>query len=361
MNKMKEFDNILNDCLERILTEGETIERCLERYPEQAAELEPLLQTSLFAKKASAISPRPEFRERARYQLRAALQEMEEKKARRFSLFSWQPRWATVVVSSVLILLLASSGTVAAAGNSMPDETLYPVKLATETVRLALTPSTIGKAELYVKLADKRVAEIIRMAEKSQPEQVERVARRLNAYLAQAANLAASLENGAVTVMAPPPEALEAPVLPAEKAAPEKEAVIMAPAPPGAAEEAPTPSAAQAPPEKETEVRVAPERLVPREAPALAPAPEAAVPSVRPAMDDRGGVGGGDVTVLDKRARLRAILIRRAKENPEALRAALASAPESVKRALRRAIATSDAEYQRVLEILKERNQRRTP
>ena len=92
MKKEKEFDNILDECLERILTKGETVEQCLASYPEQAAELEPLLQTALSTKETLAIKPRPEFRERARYQLRAALQEMEEKRQRRFAFFSWQPR-----------------------------------------------------------------------------------------------------------------------------------------------------------------------------------------------------------------------------------------------------------------------------
>jgi len=77
MRKSKEFDNILDDCLERLLTEGETIEQCLESYSERAAELKPLLQTVLATKKASAIQPRPEFKARARYQFLSALQTME--------------------------------------------------------------------------------------------------------------------------------------------------------------------------------------------------------------------------------------------------------------------------------------------
>jgi len=203
MKKAKEFNNILDECLERVLIKGEAIEQCLASYPEQAAELEPLLQTALAAKKASAIKPRPEFREKARYQFRSALQGMKVERGRRF--FSWQPRWATAVIV-VLVLLLASGGTVAAAGNSMPDSPLYPVKLATETVRLALTPSALGKAELYARLVDKRVVEIINMAEKGKPEQVERAAQRLNTYLARVASLAApSQETGELLAPAPRP------------------------------------------------------------------------------------------------------------------------------------------------------------
>jgi len=199
--KNKEFNNILDECLERLLVKGETIEQCLESYPEQATELEPLLQTALTAKKASAIQPRPEFKARARYQFRSALREAEAKRSRRF--FGWQPRWATAV-AIVLILLLAGSGTVAAAGNSMPDETLYPVKLATEDVRLRLTPSDLGKAQLYASFADKRVLEIALMAEKGKPELVERIAQRLDTHLTMIAYLVSAQDKGPEIMMAPP-------------------------------------------------------------------------------------------------------------------------------------------------------------
>ncbi len=47
----KEFDNILDECMERLLFKGETVELCLESYPEQAVELKPLLQTALATKR----------------------------------------------------------------------------------------------------------------------------------------------------------------------------------------------------------------------------------------------------------------------------------------------------------------------
>ena len=225
--KNKEFDNILDECLERLLVKGETIEQCLASYPEQATELEPLLQTALAAKKVSAIHPRPEFRARARYQFHSALREVGTKRGLRF--FGWQPRWATAV-AMVLIMLLAGSGTVAAAGNSMPDEPLYPVKLATEQVRLRLTPSNLGKAQLYVNFADKRVLEIARMAEVGKPELVERTARRLDTHLAMIAYLVSPPEQEEAVLMAPPAE--EAPAPPPTKA----------PGPPGETDGRPVPT-----------------------------------------------------------------------------------------------------------------------
>ncbi|MDH5695484.1 MAG: DUF5667 domain-containing protein [Dehalococcoidia bacterium] len=208
MKTSKEFDNVLDECLERVLVKGETIEQCLQSYPEQAAELEPLLQTALVAKKASAIQPRAEFKARARYQFHSALQEAASRRSR--PLFGWFPQWATVV-TIVLVLMLVGGGTVVAADNSMPDELLYPVKLETERVWLILTPSDIGKAQLCARLADRRVAEIIYMANKGDAQQVELIAQRLDKRLVMLAVLASAVQAEGVPEMLAPAPAEEAP------------------------------------------------------------------------------------------------------------------------------------------------------
>jgi len=186
MKKDKEFNSILDECLERLLVKAETIEQCLASYPEQAAELEPLLQTMAATRKALAIQPDPEFKARARYQLQSALREVKTGRGL-FSFFNWQPRWVVVVVP-VLVLLLAGGGTGAVAGSSMPDNPLYSVKLATEQVQLRLASSGIDKAELHAKLADRRVAEIVNLADKDEPQKIEQTAERLNEHLVMIAS-----------------------------------------------------------------------------------------------------------------------------------------------------------------------------
>jgi hypothetical protein len=179
MKKMSEFENILDDCLERLVG-GETMERCLGSYPEQALELEPLLRTAQATREASAIAPRAEFRARARYEFRSALHdEMSRKKQPRFVL---RRGWvvALMVIGS---LLVSGGGTVLAAGDSMPDSPLYSVKLATERVQMALTPSPVGKAQLCAKQADRRVSELIYLASKGDTQQVEAATERLDERL----------------------------------------------------------------------------------------------------------------------------------------------------------------------------------
>jgi len=283
--KNSEFENILNECLDR-LASGETLEQCLQSYPEQAAQLEPLLQMAQAVIKVSAILPRAEFKARARYEFHSALQA--EATKRHQPLFSLRRRWS-VALMVVSILLLAGGGTVVAASNSMPDSPLYPVKLAAEQVQLALTPSDIGKARLCAVLADRRVAEIICMADKGDAQRVELLTQRLDERLEMLAELASAEGEDE-----------------GEKGAP---AVLMAPSAP--AEEAPAP----------------------------APAEEA------PADEGVSAEGKG-------RAELRGLVMRCADTNPAALRAMLKEAPASAKPALRRAIFISEIGYDRALAAL---------
>ena len=69
------FDDILNDCLDRMAA-GETPGRCVGRYPEHADELEPLLATaSATHRLASATVPRPEARAAGLARLNRAIAE----------------------------------------------------------------------------------------------------------------------------------------------------------------------------------------------------------------------------------------------------------------------------------------------
>jgi len=345
----KEFTNILDDCLDRILVKGESIEQCLQSYPAFASELGPLLKTALFAHKASAVAPRPEFRERARFQFQAALREMATKKEKRgFFSFSALPRFATVAVSIILALVIAGSGTVAAAGNSLPDSPLYPVKIATETVQLKLAGTPLEKAELYAKLADKRVTELVKMAEKGKPEQVQKVAQRLNGLLmamameAKANGEVAAMMAGEQVPMMQSPEAGAA-VAPAVT-----ETVDAASAPTPKLVPAPMPRPAPGPmpkpvPAPDVTAKKAPAPTKEKAPVAIAPTP----PTVTPQPLDPNMLAQ-----MQKRAQLKMMVSEKASVNSDAIREALKNAPESVKPALYQALTVADSGYQQALQAL---------
>jgi hypothetical protein len=305
MGKTREFDNILDECLERLLLGGETIDQCLVRYPEQAVELRPLLETALAAKKVSNIQPRPEFRSRARYQFRAALQEAPARRG--FLAFAW-PAWATVV-AIVLALLLSGGSTVALAANSMPDEPLYSIKVATEQVRLAFTFSDIGKADLNAQFADRRISEIAAIANRAKPEDLDKATKLLNEHLEKVAVLAETWAGEEKANM------LRVPSM-----APET-----TPTSPTAPEPAPTPA--------------------PTPAPAAPPAQTSPSTDEEEQGDMEGSVDG-------ELARLRMEVERNAVRHPAMLREMLETAPESAKPALRRALVITEARYQQALQAV---------
>ena len=187
--KNRDIDAILEECLE-LMAQGKTVADCLAAYPSQSAELKSLLETALTVKKAMSIEPNPAFKARARYQFRTVMAKAAEKKRR--PLFGWRPRWAVAVASLMLALVVSSGGVAVASTNSMPDDFLYPVKLATEQVMLNLTFSAEGKARRYMEMADERVAEIVYLAGKGDIKGMENANRRLGGYLSTIAGLTAS-------------------------------------------------------------------------------------------------------------------------------------------------------------------------
>ncbi|MBM3141613.1 MAG: hypothetical protein FJ005_01010 [Chloroflexi bacterium] len=190
----RKLDDIFNECYERIRS-GESLKSCLKRYPEHAAELESLLKTSFdIGRRASYIQPRPEFKHWAQVRLEGAQRyAKQQRQAERPGLFSWRQGWA-VAVTAILVLLLTGGSTVAASSNALPDQPLYPVKLATEQVRLAFAISDTSKAELHTKLAENRALEIETMADQGKTEYAVSAAEKLANQLEQANYAIAKVE-----------------------------------------------------------------------------------------------------------------------------------------------------------------------
>jgi hypothetical protein len=157
----KGFDEILNICLARVIERGESIEQCLEGYPELTAELQPLLEAALAASGASsATKARPEFERLAKYRFLSALQEKSGKKSEsKMPLWRWQRRLA-VAFAVILVLFLVGAGTVTASASSLPGDMLYPVKTATEKIQGFFKFGNEAKAGFYIELAQRRLSEI---------------------------------------------------------------------------------------------------------------------------------------------------------------------------------------------------------
>ncbi len=187
----RKFEDILDECLKRVLTNREEIEQCLRDHPEVAKELEPLLRAALAAAKAAPPSPRPEFKARTKELILSGIRVKVESKPRRTFLLTRWPRWA-MATFLILVLVLLSISTVVVSAKSMPDEPLYPIKLATERLQLAFARSDISKVRLNAKFAERRAEEMARMAQEGRIRKVEELAERLAIHLERIGKVAAA-------------------------------------------------------------------------------------------------------------------------------------------------------------------------
>lgn len=176
----KRFEDLLDECLKRIIAGEQTIEDCLATHPEEAAELEPLLRLALSVTQASSFKAPYGVRERIEYRIQAAFRERTSPRAS--PVVFWRRRWASAV-AGLLALLLAGGGTVAASNRSLPDQPLYPVKLAAEQVQVSLTPQDMSKAQLYAKFIERRIQEQQRMAQRGRAAEMDMLTRRLIDHL----------------------------------------------------------------------------------------------------------------------------------------------------------------------------------
>jgi hypothetical protein len=131
------MEKVLVDALEHSLARleaGQSLEDCLQAYPELADGLRPLLETALraIAARPSEIPRDVLQRSRARL-LSQALSIPTVANSRRLQ----RPRLVPVIAATVLVLLTGSR-VIAASAQSLPGDLLYPVKRTVERVNLQI-------------------------------------------------------------------------------------------------------------------------------------------------------------------------------------------------------------------------------
>ncbi|MGD0765621.1 MAG: DUF5667 domain-containing protein [Dehalococcoidia bacterium] len=199
------LEEIFSDCLESLSSGRRTLAQCLAAYPEEAARLEPLLTTALRVDDALSAEPRPEFVAAARQRflrvtaqsltesfrteprpsfvaatrkrfLEAAQQMVSTGKSRAWRLPSFlrpslSPR--PLAASICVLFLMAFTGfgsiVVVSAGDAVPGDWRYPVKRATEEVRLKLAFGEGARRGVKVDLARERLYEIKTLTAEGHP------------------------------------------------------------------------------------------------------------------------------------------------------------------------------------------------
>ncbi len=190
-NNFRDFDTILEQCLEAVQQGTKSVEECLQENPEFQEELAPLLKLTNRLLEARELKVSPEFRqaalgrfksqsngsqlvkaspwptlvepvERNESGFRAVLPAIQPVHSPRTRQVNWRFSFSISLVV-VLCLALLTAGVGLAAQSSLPGGMFYPVKIAIEGATLNLAGSEVRAAELHLAYAERRLVEIDRL------------------------------------------------------------------------------------------------------------------------------------------------------------------------------------------------------
>ena len=149
-----DLETILDTCLYQIEEGESSVDECLARYPEHAAQLQPLLMAATKLARARAMVPDPSYKLRARSQLNTYMQQNPQRK--RVSPVLWR---FSIAFATVMMLFLAS-GT-AFAQQALPGDALYTWKLTSEHVWRYTSDDQLG---YDIALSNRRMHELLEVS-----------------------------------------------------------------------------------------------------------------------------------------------------------------------------------------------------
>lgn len=174
---------LMAECADRVLAGGSTV-ACLERYPEHASALEPLLSAVLDVHRLRQVPARSAaVKAASRAKFLAGAQTLLEPAestggpvAQRGKWWRGLPAWLggtpgarglpqmmpSGLAAALVIIVLAGlllTGMVSASASALPGNLLYPVKTATERVQVLLTFDLEDRERLLDELAQRRIDE----------------------------------------------------------------------------------------------------------------------------------------------------------------------------------------------------------
>jgi hypothetical protein len=183
--KKLSIENILDRCLDQILSGQSTIEDCFNDYPEYATELEEMIDVALLIHSAENIKPSPEFQIVAKTRLinilngrtaknnnhepsESLLARMKDKLLRftNFPVLSSRAHYASLLMlllAVVFAVILLTSGVIIASASSVPGDFLHPAKGYFERIQLELSSSKNSRVRLQIKFARERLEEAERL------------------------------------------------------------------------------------------------------------------------------------------------------------------------------------------------------
>jgi len=175
---VKRFEDILAQCIEDVKAGRCTIEDCLDRHPSSRDQLKPLLRIALGIRGVPDVRPSAGFKVRARVRLMEKIRQ--QKTVSRWPWFRYNGQISLsphrrfsmvhIIVAIALALSALAGGTAYAAQASLPGDPLYSVKLGTEQAGMLLAGDDSIRAERALSLAERRVREMVTLAERGRSQ-----------------------------------------------------------------------------------------------------------------------------------------------------------------------------------------------
>jgi hypothetical protein len=162
-----DLNSAFDDCIDR-LADGYSVDDCLRRYPDLAASLRPMLEAGLLARRA--LYPASEVAQaQYRVHLRVAQATADVAPLAVNRRAAPARRWLSMVATLIVVFAALLAGAAFGADSSLPGDTLYPFKLMTESVRLALS----NNSALSEQFARRRTDEIKQLLALGREAQVD--------------------------------------------------------------------------------------------------------------------------------------------------------------------------------------------
>ncbi|MFQ3682306.1 DUF5667 domain-containing protein [Roseiflexus sp.] len=152
-----------DEALDRLLS-GAHIDECLARYPQLAADLEPLLQVAGIVR-AEAMLPLPPELEGwlstgAQEFAAIAGQMLAQQRKTRHLLRPLRKAAVQRVLAGALVITVLLASVDTASAQSLPGDPLYAWKVTREDLTLSITPDPVQRSKLHIDYARRRMLEI---------------------------------------------------------------------------------------------------------------------------------------------------------------------------------------------------------
>ncbi len=154
-----DLSTLLEQCIQE-LQSGSNLEEILARHQTFAYELRPLLEMAAWTKIAGDAIQVPVAPQSFS---RNAFTSSQAARLRQPAPHGLRLRLALSIAAVLLVLVFGLIGTTIASGQSLPGDTLYPVKLAWEQVQISLASGTAQRLGLQAAFEQNRVKEVSKL------------------------------------------------------------------------------------------------------------------------------------------------------------------------------------------------------